>query len=101
MSVKDEFFNWKHSSLPIGFLHKISSRKKSLKKVALVSKCTSKTSKSGHAENRIECNQRCPQICATHIDCAYHTDIRWRFGSRFFIPSDQTFPEASESQQTL
>ena len=26
---------------------------------------------------------------------------RWRFRSRFFIPSNQTFPEASESQQTL
>ena len=57
MSVKDEFLTWKISSLPIEFLHNISSRKKSLKKVALVSKCTSRSSKSGHAENRIECNQ--------------------------------------------
>ena len=26
---------------------------------------------------------------------------RWRFKSRFFIPSNQTFPEVFESQQTL
>ena len=27
--------------------------------------------------------------------------IRWSFRSRFFIPPNQTFPEVSESQQTI
>ena len=26
---------------------------------------------------------------------------RWRFGFRFFIPYNRTFPEASKSQQTF
>ena len=86
MSVKDEFFSWKLSSLPIEFLHKISSRKKSLKKVALVSKCTSRTSKSGHAENRIECNQF---ILHNHSTRRYlfltNVKISRRFGGRFFM----------------
>ena len=30
-----------------------------------------------------------------------YMDSRWHFRCRFFIPSNQTFPEASESQQTL
>ena len=50
--------------------------------------------------SNIELEPKFLKIVPIHISL-YVRHSRWRFRSRFFIPSNQTFPEASQSQQTL